>query len=80
MQIVGATSLATVLILIINHTFASPAYSLTICFIAYAIFLLPHHSASHTHSLCLSDILLSFPFFPFDIKTPGKTSIAFKDA
>ncbi len=41
-----------------------------------AIFLLPQCSASHAHthtlSLCLSAILLSFPFFPFDIKTLGK--------
>jgi hypothetical protein len=72
MQIVGTTSLATFLILLINHTFVSHVYSLTVYFVTDAIFLLPQHSASLTHTLCLSVILLSFPFFLSDIKTLGK--------
>ncbi len=69
----GVTVLATFFISLINHTFLSHVYSLTVSFIADAIFLLPQHSASHTHSLWVSLLSwLSFPFFPFDIKRPGK--------
>ncbi len=38
-------------------------------FIAYAIPLLRLCSLSHTLSFCLSAVLLSSPFLPFDIKT-----------
>jgi hypothetical protein len=69
---VGTTSFATFLILLINCTFASHVYSPTVYFIANAIFISPQCSASHRHSLCLSAVLLSFPFFLFDIKIPGK--------
>ncbi len=72
MQIIGTTSLATFLLLLINHTFASHVYSLTVYFTADAIFLSQQCSSSRTHSLCLSAVLLSFPFFLFDIKIPGK--------
>jgi len=74
MRIMGMTSLATFLISLINHIFSSHVYYLTVHFIGGAIFLLPQCSASRTHtlSLCLSAILLSFTFFLFDIKNPGK--------
>jgi hypothetical protein len=73
MQIVVTTSLATFLISLINHTFASHVYSLTVNFIAEAIFLSPQCSASHTHTLSVSFAdLLSFSLFPFDIRMLGK--------
>ncbi len=72
MRIVGATSLATFLISLINDILSSHVYSLTVSLIADAIFLLPQRSNSHSLSLSLSAIQLSFPFFLFDIKKPGK--------
>jgi hypothetical protein len=73
MRIMGVTSLATFLISLINHIFPSHVYSLMVSFIANAISLLPQRSASHTLSLCLSAIQLSFPFLPFDIKKTWQT-------
>ncbi len=69
----GATSLATFLISLINHTVPSHVYTLMVCFIADTIFLLVQCSASHTHTLSLSlCYLVSFPFFPFDKKIHEK--------
>ncbi len=68
----GMASLATFLILLINHIFPSHVYSLMVGFIGNAIFLLPQHF-SHTLSLSVSLLSSSLsPFFPFDIKNPGK--------
>ncbi len=73
MRIVGTTSLAKFLISLMNCTFASHVYPLTVYFIADAIFLSPQHSASRTQSLSVSTIvLLSFALFLFVIKIPGK--------
>jgi hypothetical protein len=74
MQIMGTMSLATFLIIsLINHTFCSICvsicFSLTVCFIADALYLSLQCSASHTHSLGLSAVLLSSLHFLFDIKT-----------
>ncbi len=69
---------ATFLISLIKCTFASHVYSRTVYFIADAIFLLLQCSASHTHTLCLSTFLLSFPFFPFDINDIDTEGLCYK--
>jgi len=73
MRIMGITSLVTFLISLINHTFKSHVYSLAVYFYCWCYLPLPAMLClSHTLALCLSTVLLSFPFFPFDIKIPGK--------
>ena len=73
MQIVGTTSLPTLSTSLINCTFVSHVvHSLTVSFIADAIFLLPQYTDSHTCSLSLSlGYLALFPLLSIWYKTSG---------
>jgi hypothetical protein len=69
MQVVGTTSLATFCIFLINRIFPSHVYSLTVGFIADSC----RNALPLMHALSRSlRYPALFPFFPFDIKKPGK--------